>query len=218
MLRFCLASLMLSVVVSLAGCVGGPMCGSCDGCGEFGYDRPIPYGPVEGFRAWRKSVACGAGCGGVYVDEWASNPPDCVDPCPDFACGGPVGPVCGCRVGPCSCGDPCAGCCNVCTRLSPIRAVARVAVALYGKRHCEGCGYEFDDCCCDEAFVDGSCDTGCAGCASGQCQVNGDGRLARSPHSTAVQSQANPQPTVRAPAVKQATRIPARSRMLRGRR
>ena len=50
---------------------GGHGCGMCR-MGLFGLAR---------YRA-----TCGAGCGEMYLDEWASDPPDCCDPCDDGMC------------------------------------------------------------------------------------------------------------------------------------
>jgi len=54
-------------------CGPGPdqACASCGGC----------RGPFGLFPGLGHCLSCGKGCGEVYVDEWASDPPDCCDPC-----------------------------------------------------------------------------------------------------------------------------------------
>jgi hypothetical protein len=155
MFRFLLASTGLVALAALAGCCGGPQCYDCAGCGA---DGRIPCGPVDALRTWRRSLTCGAGCGETYYDEWTSTPPDCVDPCPQFA-------------GACDTCNDCGGMCGVpggCG-IRPVRAAARLVAALYGKRFCGECGYDVGDCCCGEASgydsYGGGC--GCASCGGG---------------------------------------------------
>lgn len=61
-------------------------------------------------------LACGSGCGGVYWNEWVSDPPVCCDPCNDCGCW--VGPRCG------DCGE-CGGCggCGGVLRRGPLAVV-----------------------------------------------------------------------------------------------
>ncbi|MCA9184135.1 MAG: hypothetical protein R3E01_11915 [Pirellulaceae bacterium] len=54
---------------------GDPNCGTCGPCGGF-------WGPCGGplvglFALVRSALACGAGCGGIYADEWISDGPGC---------------------------------------------------------------------------------------------------------------------------------------------
>ena len=59
----------------VAGCGGGP--GSCHtGCGL----KNLIY-PLISPR-----LACGSGCGQIYLGEWISDPPDCCDPCGQGGC------------------------------------------------------------------------------------------------------------------------------------
>lgn len=77
-----------------SGCGGS--CGSgnpCDSCAPYANSRYY-YRPGRFvFRVLRgigRVLTCGSGCGGLYVDEWYSDPPDCYDPCFDGGrqCGG----------------------------------------------------------------------------------------------------------------------------------
>jgi hypothetical protein len=143
MYRFWIAATACLFLSAMTGCVAGPHCNDCSGCGHGGY---IAHGPLDAARQWRRSLSCGAGCGETYYGEWRSTPPDCVDPCPEFACG---------------CGDAACGGCGIGHRrihgdgcgIRPARAVARLVVALYGKRFCapcDDCGSAVEDCGCDD--------------------------------------------------------------------
>lgn len=176
MFRYLLACLVLTATLSFSGCVLGPCgggnCHDCDGASLHG--GPVMGGPGQAFRAWRKGLTCGSGCGEVYYDEWSSTPPDCVDPCPEFAGGncGRVAPACGCGV------RGCRGGCGI----RPLRAVGRLVVGLYGKRFCGDCGHGVGSCNCDDPYAqygNGACCDGCgsggtvieSGCATGNCGV-----------------------------------------------
>ena len=163
MFRLLLATCCLAALAS-TGCVLGP-CGShCNDCDGVGQPHYYGAGPFESFRAWRRGLTCGSGCGETYYDEWSSTPPDCVDPCPEFAGGGHCG---GCAGGciDCGCGCGVAGCggCGV----RPLRTVAGLVVGLYGKRLCGACGYGVDDCSCGGGYSDCGCGGGCSDCGGG---------------------------------------------------
>jgi hypothetical protein len=177
MFRLMIATTACLCLAALSGCMSGPQCNDCSGCGNAGY---MASGPLDSLRMWRRSLTCGAGCGETYYDEWTSTPPDCVDPCPQFA------GDCGSEVAACpDCGGHCGvrGGCGI----RPLQAVARVVKAVYGKRLCSSCGYESADCACGETSVYDSYDSGC-GCAS----CNGgmaDSQLSSSPVQAARQHQ-----------------------------
>lgn len=175
MFRFILSTSACLVLCALSGCACGPQCNDCSGCGHAGF---IAHRPLDSVRHWRRSLTCGAGCGETYYDEWTSTPPDCCEPCPEFAGGGCISDC-----GPC--GD-CGGHCGVVggCGIRPLRAAARLVKAVYGKRYCDGCGYDTGDCCCGETSVYDSYDSGCGcascggagansapGCANGDCGV-----------------------------------------------
>ena len=68
-------------------------------------------------------LACGSGCGGVYWNEWISDPPECCDPCSDG----------GCWVGPQPCQHPGGLLVGACRHVTG--AVGRVIhLGLYGYR------------------------------------------------------------------------------------
>jgi hypothetical protein len=69
----------------------GAYCGS-GGCGILGHGGLFPW--LRG--AW----SCGRGCGEMYCDEWASDPPACCDPC-DQCHGVFTGQQGNCCLGPC---------------------------------------------------------------------------------------------------------------------
>ena len=156
MVRILSISIALAAVVSMSGCLMGPCgggghCNSCDG-----YVGPgMLHHPGDGFRHWRRSLTCGAGCGDTYYDEWYSTPPDCVDPCPQFDCGGGCG-GCGHCGSVCGCGCGCElighhgdhG-----TRI--LNGLGALVAGLYGKRFCGACGYAYDDCGCDGGYIGG---------------------------------------------------------------
>ncbi len=207
MFRYFLAIVALCAAATI-GCCTGPGCGSCYDCGGVG--GGIPAGPIQQLRAWRKSMICGAGCGGVYVDEWASYPPDCEEPCPATGiCGGGCGTDSGIACGGC-------GTCGTCLGgVRPVRAVARLARALYGKRCCESCGFGLEDCCCGgEVIADsGGCSDcgGGGGCAGGNCAINRNNPQTENQTRMADMSQQLPAANTtvpRAPRVQRATRIP----------
>lgn len=191
MFRILSIVIVSAAVLSLSGCVLGPSgggghCNSCDGFSG----SAMSGGPGASFREWRRSLTCGAGCGETYYDEWYSSPPDCEDPCPQFAGGG------GCAGGDCGgCGD-CGGGCGACLNggcggscggscgggIQPIRTIASLAVGLYGRRFCGDCGYDTGDCCCDGGFggeiiSGGPAIQGGGGCATGNCSVNRGGTM-----------------------------------------
>ncbi len=157
--------------VDAGGCESGA-CGGCDACGGDVYPGSCgtrvsgPCGGLSGLclPLMCTRLACGSGCGGIYWNEWVSDPPDCCDPCSDG----------GCWVGPQTCPQPC---------LYPgglllgtyrhIRGIAAgvIHLGLYGYRPgcdavgatgCPSCGFE--DCTGCESCSD----CGVAGCA-GDC-------------------------------------------------
>jgi hypothetical protein len=71
-------------------CGKGPVCEDDCGppCGDCGYGYGCGWYPGKHLVEW---LTCGSGCGGVYVNEWCSDPPDCCDPC--SPCGGYTGGV-----------------------------------------------------------------------------------------------------------------------------
>ncbi len=173
MFRFILATSACVALCVCSGCISGPQCNDCSGCGNAGF---IAHRPMDSVHNMRRSMTCGSGCGETYYDEWTSSPPDCNEPCPEF-----VGGDCG--TGIAACGD-CGGQCGVVggCGIRPVRAVARLVKAVYGKRFCDGCGYDTGDCCCGETSVYDSYENGCGcsscgdggavsggGCASGNC-------------------------------------------------
>ncbi len=73
--------------------------GGCDsGCGPTFPASCGTHAPCHGLSGLAlpllsTKLACGSGCGGVYWNEWISDPPDCCDPCNDCGqwtghCGG----------------------------------------------------------------------------------------------------------------------------------
>lgn len=104
------------------GC-GQPTCGFDGGCGEpscgcgVAACDPCCINPCAAVCGLFRSIGscifgcggCNSGCGALYIDEWASNPPDCCDPCDSYgqftgghggcdgcgSCGGTTGPACG---------------------------------------------------------------------------------------------------------------------------
>jgi len=83
-----LAAVTLTIGVLAIGGVGcvsgiGPGChtGGCYDCDGMA-GRPIPHGPLDGLRQFKRQLTCGGGgCGEVYAGEWISTPPDAFDPC-----------------------------------------------------------------------------------------------------------------------------------------
>lgn len=108
-------------------CAGGcGDCGSCDSCTSCGSGGVAACSGRYGWPLIRHGLTCGAGCGGVYWDEWINDPPDCCDPCDEY--GNWVGDACcapwfwlsglrslwGYRYRPCGVAD-CDGGCASCT-------------------------------------------------------------------------------------------------------
>lgn len=152
MFRFLLLTIAVAVVISMPGCLLGPHggCGTCNSCGD-GYVQgtPLHHGPIDSFRAWRRSLSCNSGCGETYWDEWYSTPPDCIDPCPTDCC--ETGFVdCGCT-GTCGCDLVGIHGCGV----RPLHFVGAIVAGIYGKRFCGDCGYGYDECGCGGEFIEG---------------------------------------------------------------
>ena len=145
----CLLFLLSTLVVSMmsVGCCG-PGCGvvSCNDCDGIGYgEQVIPQRPLGRLR--NGSLFCGSGCGEVYIDEWASNPPDCRDPCSGADW---VGGSCG--SGSCG-GGSCGGSGCVASCWQPGDLLRRFGFALLGGRNCSG--------------VESSAGCGCSSCGGG---------------------------------------------------
>ena len=139
------------------GCGGGP--GAChNNCGV----KNLLY-PLLSPR-----LACGSGCGEIYWNEWACDPPDCCDPCSNS----------GCYVGPSVCTGPplivsvvhCVG-----------RGVSDLLGVILGGIGCGPCELLTCGGCssCGPAmhaghgvhggYIDGGCAGGCAGGCGGGC-------------------------------------------------
>ncbi|MCA9217537.1 MAG: hypothetical protein KDB27_30925 [Planctomycetales bacterium] len=134
-------------------------CGSCGGPGVCHNNcglRNLIY-PLLSPR-----LACGNGCGEIYWNEWACDPPDCCDPCSNS----------GCYVGPSVCAGPPL-------IVSVVHCVGRGVSDLLGcilggigcgpceLLTCGGCascggGVIYDGC---GGCADGGCTGGCSGCA-----------------------------------------------------
>ncbi len=118
------------------GCGGGGYAGryqdDCGGCGQYnggvhGYGGFQGPGLISRFHNFKQRVACGAGCGEVYLDEWVSTPPYSQDPC-----------------------DSCQNYTGRPPRISPCSIRLRdQLVGIYGTRFCEGCGQNNGACGCD---------------------------------------------------------------------
>ena len=192
MFRFLLLTISLVALISMPGCVLGPHggCGQCNSCDGYAGEGSIHNSPIDSFRAWRRGLSCSAGCGETYWDEWYSTPPDCVDPCPgdchetgfvDCGCAGP----CGCDLVGVNGGHG----------VRPLELFSGFLTAIYGKRFCGACGYDFDECGCGGGaymegqiieggeFIEGTIIEGSApmmpmssrsggGCATGNCAAN----------------------------------------------
>ena len=174
--RLSLLSACCAVAMMSVGCCGpyGPGCvdGGCHDC-DGTASRPIPYGPLDGLRNFKRSLVCGGGgCGETYVGEWISTPPDAYDPC----CGGQfVGGA-----------TPCRPFC-----WQPGSLLGRIN--LYGQRFCSGA--ESSAPCGCGAVCDGGCSLGVGyfdggevigsgsscGCASCGTQSSGNIRYASNP-------------------------------------
>ena len=153
--------------------------GGCDSCG-LGESFPnscgrCSTGACGGFSGMvlpllSSKLACGSGCGDVYWNEWACDPPECCDPCDTY----------GCWVGPQNCYKPRFALSNVatCVGTSVSGAIGSVLNAL----GCGPCGYISGS--CDATTIidsgcgacgDASCNdcayggVGCGGCADGNC-------------------------------------------------
>jgi hypothetical protein len=81
--------IMWNGACSECGPSAGQSCASCGGC----------RGPFALFPGLGHCLSCGKGCGEVYIGEWASDPPDCCDPC-DKCNGQFVGQQGPCCLGP----------------------------------------------------------------------------------------------------------------------
>lgn len=90
MVNWLLGTACLGLCILATGCCGPIGCGvgcglpgdSCSDCsGGYSATPPIPYGPFDALRQWKRSLVCGGGCGEVYYGEWMSTPPDANDPC-----------------------------------------------------------------------------------------------------------------------------------------
>lgn len=80
MLRLIGITFSLAACMFFSGCMGmacyrgaGISCNNCDG-----YSRDISSPPL---RRMASNVACGSGCGDVYVGEWRNYGPNHCDPC-----------------------------------------------------------------------------------------------------------------------------------------
>lgn len=152
-----LAIAAIVVCSSLSGCCGlhqvGPgcvdSCEQCDGC----WGHPIPCTPLDGFCQLCRSTVCSGGCGEVYYGEWASTPPDCVDPC-----------------------DPCgdyAGGCNA--KCYPGVRIKSFLSCLHGKRlRCDTTPDVFDICSiCRHACCVDDCSS-CPSCCGDDSYIEGE--------------------------------------------
>jgi hypothetical protein len=77
---------LLAVTVAAAGgcCTMGPAtCGGCGDCGGMKGAACTSCGPAACGQPHLLGglFGCGTGCGQVYYDEWASDPPAACDPC-----------------------------------------------------------------------------------------------------------------------------------------
>jgi hypothetical protein len=102
-----------------------------------------------------RCLTCQSGCSSdIYWNEWASDPPDCCDPCDDG----------GRWIGP----QPCARRCWLRRGVTGVFAGLRgclARVACHGGP-CGGCGG--DSCGCDGGNCGDACSAGCGtGCADG---------------------------------------------------
>lgn len=184
MIRCFLMLTCLAVSLMSIGCCGpmgcGPGCGvpmgcsDCDGCGTA---LPVMR-PLDRLRNIKRTVVCGSGCGGSYVGEWISTPPDAQDPC----CGGQwVGGATPCRP---FCWQPGA----LLRNLNP-----------YGSRFCSGaessvdCGCEgtcdggcIDSGVVDQGYIQGGATSGSSGCGCTSCNGPVKSRLRTAQRTPAV--------------------------------
>lgn len=194
----CSVALLTSGLIGCAGGIG-PGChhGNCYDCdGTAG--RPIPYGPLDGFRQMRRQLACGGGgCGEVYVGEWISTPPHVHDPC---------------------CGDQFVGgasfCRPFCWQPGSILSSLRLSGRFSDGGGCGGCGGCHDG-YHDDYFSHGAIDgpifhegvssegSGCSTCARGS--ANGMRMVGRHP-SVPSRPSGQPQRLARSP---QAAPVPS---------
>ena len=141
-------------------------CGTCTGgsCGGLG-SLALPL--------LSSRLACGSGCGGVYWNEWVSDPPDCCDPCNDCGCW--VGPRCESAAYPYGSGILSGG------PIGVVRGAVRGVTGFVGNViHTGVYGYPGSGGSC----IDGSCGTmmegaiidggystsgGCSDCGTGGC-------------------------------------------------
>ena len=232
-----LFSALLLVCLSSGCCVtpvcmtGGGACGSCgDGmitgeCGSCSGGAQFPAtcgtcttgncGGLSGLVAPLLStrLACGSGCGGVYWNEWVSDPPVCCDPCDD----------CGCWVGP-RC-DTCAGSsCEAAIRRGPLGIVGAawhgVTGAVGTVLHTGLYGYRTVGCGCAECSAECSgmsmgCDScgsvGCDGSCNGACDGDcAQSQLAPAPMLAAQTESHSIRPVAAQGQVSQNTRPPHR--------
>lgn len=143
----------------------------CDSCG-LGESFPNSCGQYStgacgGFSGMvlpllSSKLACGSGCGEVYWNEWACDPPECCDPCDTY----------GCWVGPQQCSRPRYALRNVatCVGTSVSGAIGSVLNAL----GCGPCGYVSGSCSTSTVIDSGCCGDGCADGDCGEC-VSGEG-------------------------------------------
>lgn len=137
MIRLSLIVTCLAISLMSIGCCAPMGCNSCDGTVVRG---PMAGGPLDRLRQVKRNMTCGSGCGDVYVGEWRSTPPDCLDPCcGDQWVGGAVRarPFCGLL----ACWQPGA-----------------LLGRLYGGRYCSGAESAVP-CCCESGVCDGGCVT-----------------------------------------------------------
>ena len=120
-------------------------------------------------------LACGSGCGEIYWNEWACDPPECCDPCD----------ASGCWVGPQTCCAPGFRVTNAiqCVGTGISRTIgstlsllgcgpcglARTACSLCNEPNCGGCGVP-----AGTVIEDSGC-TGCPDCANTNAQPASSG-------------------------------------------
>lgn len=134
----------LLIALMSIGCCGpmgcGPGCGTgscfdCDGTAV----APLPNGPLDGLRNFKRSLVCGGGgCGETYIGEWISTPPDACDPC---------------------CGDQFVGGASKCRPFCWQPGSLLGGLNMYGQRFCDG-NVSSSSCGCGVASCDGGCGIG----------------------------------------------------------
>jgi hypothetical protein len=174
-IRMSLLSACCAVAMMSVGCCGpyGPGCcgGGCNDC-DGTASRPIPYGPLDGMRNFKRALVCGGGgCGETYVGEWISTPPDASDPC---------------------CGNQFVGGATPCRPFCWQPGALLGQMHLYGQRFCSGaessapCGCG-DVCGCgSDGFDDGVIVGGSNGCGCASCN------LAPVPSRTTAEARQDP--------------------------